>query len=222
MDTFVDGAQVHALFHESEAHNVEINLLSFSSGYGSGPHSLRYTMLAGLRYFHFRDHLTFRSDPNDTAFTGEVDEIYYDIKTINDLVGFQLGGVGTYCVGPRFSLNAGSKVGVFGNYITHNSVIGGPAGVAVINNGPNINQAFNVSNNKTDVSFLAELFLGCGYCVTQHFSVSAGYRAVAVTGLAMPSDQIYPDLRGINDLYTIESPSSMILHGAYFGGQFIF
>ena len=166
---FVDNAQVHALFRENEAHNIELNVLSFTGGNG-GPSSFRYTMLAGVRYFRYQDHLTFRSDPNDTAFTGEVDEVYYDIQTINNLIGLQVGGVGTYCVGPRLSLNVGTKVGLYGNHITHSSQIGGTAGIAVINNGPNNGLAFDVNNSKDDVAFLSEVFLGTGYSISSHSS----------------------------------------------------
>ena len=166
--------------------------------------------------------MQFLSDQNDIYFTGETDEVRYRINTINSLVGFQVGGVGTYCVGPRFSLNAGSKLGIYGNNIRHESDIYGSAGNAVINNGPNNGRSFMVHNNKEDVSFLGELFVGGSYCLTNHWSVSGGYRAIAVTGLASPTDQIYPDLRGINDLYTIESTSSLVLHGAYFGAQYCF
>ena len=220
---FVDDAEVHALFRKSEVHNVELNVLSFSSGMGAASGSpFHYTVLAGWRYFRFRDHLTFRSDPNDVNFTGEVDEIFYDISTTNNLIGFQVGGVGTYVVGPRLSLNGGTKVGFFGNHISHRSQIGGAAGTAVINNGPNAGREFLVDNSKNDVAFLTELFFGVGYNISNRWSASAGYRSVAVTGLAMPTDQIYPDLRGINDLDSIESQSSLILHGAYFGAQFSF
>lgn len=221
---FVNNAAVHSLYRQTEANNVEVNILSFSGGYGSayGPSNLRFTWLAGVRNFRFRDDLMFSSDPNDTNINGDVDELNYLIKTTNNLTGFQLGGVGTYCVGQRLSLNAGTKVGLYGNHITHTSQIYGTAGTAVINNGPNAGQAFYVNNSKNDVSFLTELFVGFGYCITDHWSASAGYRAIAVTGLASPTDQIYPDLRGINDLQTIESSSSMILHGAYFGAQYCF
>lgn len=224
MGIYVNDASVHALMRDTEAHNVEVNLLSFSGNCGStcGPSTLRYSWLAGFRYFRFRDQLQFLSDPNDIYFTGETDEIRYKINTINSLIGFQVGGVGTYCVGPRFALNAGSKLGIYGNSIRHESDIYGSAGTAVINNGPNNGRSFMVHNNKEDVSFLGELFVGGSYCLTNRWTLSGGYRAIAVTGLASPTDQIYPDLRGINDLYTIESTSSLILHGAYFGAQYCF
>lgn len=219
MDTLVDNAQVHALFRENDAQNVEVNLLSFSSNNG-GP--VRFTTLAGFRYFRFHDRLTFRADANDTGFSGEVDEVFYDINLVNNLLGFQIGGVGSYCVGQRWSFNGGAKVGLFANHIEHTSQIGGTAGTAVINNGPNAGRAFFVDNSKNDTSFIAEIFAGVGYSITPNWTASFGYRALAITGLALPTDQIFPDLRGINDVETIESQSSVILHGAFIGAQYCF
>ena len=42
-----------------------------------------------------------------------------------------------------------------------------------------------------------------------------GYRAVAVTGVALPTNQIYPDLRGINDVRVLDANGDLVLHGAY-------
>jgi hypothetical protein len=36
----------------------------------------------------------------------------------------------------------------------------------------------------------------------------------------MPADQIYPDLRGINDVANIDSSRGMILHGGYAGLEY--
>jgi hypothetical protein len=218
---WVNNANVHALFRDSEAHNVELNLVQIGNA-GQGYTPWQYSLLAGVRYFRFHDHLVFASDTTDNDIDGDVTEIYYDVKTVNNLIGFQVGGVGTYCLTPRFSLNGGTKFGVFGNNIEHTSFIGGPAGTAVINNGPNTGVAWVVDNDKETVSFLGEIFVGATYCVGTRWSASAGYRAIAVTGLGLPTDQIYPDLRGINDALSIESNGSLVLHGAYVGAQFCF
>ena len=219
MDTLVDNAAVHAVFRENDAQNVEINILSFSSNCG-GP--VRFTALGGFRYFRFHDRIIFAADQDDTGFSGEVDEVFYDVDLVNNLLGFQFGGVSSYCVGQRWSFNAGAKVGFFSNHVEHRSHIGGAAGTAVINNGPNAGRAFLVDNSKNDVSFLTEVFGGVGFSITPRWTISAGYRAIAITGLGLPTDQIYPDLRGINDVETIESQGSLILHGAFLGAQFCF
>lgn len=221
--TFVDNARVHSLFRQSEVHNLELNVLQLGNGGGVYAYTpWQYSLIAGVRYFQFDDRLVFRSDTTDAFFNGDVTELQYDIDLTNRLYGVQIGGVGSYAASPRFAFNGGTKFGLFGNHITHQSMIGGPAGLAVINNGPFAGREWLVRGSKDDLSFLGEVFLGGSYALTPRWSLSGGYRAVAVTGLALPTDQIYADLRGINDVESIESNSSVILHGAYFGAQYCF
>ena len=216
-NVWVDDANVHALWRQTEVHNFELNVLRIGGG-GCGP--WQYSLVGGSRIFIYEDTLTFGSETTDRFFDGDDSEIYYRVNTRNKLYGFQLGGVGSYCATQRLVFNGGTKFGVFVNKISHQSLIGGGGGLAIINNGPNGGQQWLVENSKDDISFLGEVFLGASYCLTPRWSLSGGYRAIAVTGVAQPTDQIYPDLRGINDAYSIESNSSMILHGAYLGAQF--
>ena len=91
------------------------------------------------------------------------EEIYYGVKTENQLFGFQLGGRGEYYLTCRLAMNFGHKVGLYGNHIEHESVIGGSAGLAMINNGPNYGRYFYVENSKDDLSLLGELLVGLSY-----------------------------------------------------------
>jgi hypothetical protein len=216
-NVWVDNANVHALWRQTEVNNFELNVLRLGGG-GCGP--WQYSMIGGSRIFVYEDILTFGSETTDNFFDGDDSELYYRVQTKNKLYGFQIGGVGSYCVSPRLVFNGGTKFGVFVNKMSHQSLIGGGGGLAIINNGPNGGQPWLVNSTKDDVSFLGEVFVGASYCLTPRWSLSGGYRAIAVTGIAQPTDQIYPDLRGINDAYSIESTSSMILHGAYLGAQF--
>ena len=212
-----DDAQMHVLFRDNEFHNVEVNLLQFVGG-GSGVWGpLSYNFLAGVRYFKFRDNLLFVADTIDRQVTGAAEEVNYQIDLDNNLIGFQIGTEGSYCASNRLSFDFGTKIGVFGNHVEHLSWIGGSAGTAVINNGPNLGREFVVNNSKNDVAFLAELDLGANYCINDCWSLIGGYRAVAVTGVALPTNQIYPDLRGIQDVEQVASNGSLILHGGYFG-----
>lgn len=216
-----DDAQIHSLTRDNEFHNVELNLLQLLGGYGVGSYGpLNYRLLAGVRYFKFRDRLLFAADTVDRVLTGAPEEVYYDIDVDNNLIGFQIGGQGEFCATDRLTLDLGTKLGLFGNRIDHFSRIGGAAGTAVINNGPNLGRQFLVDNGKNDVAFLAEVNLGGRYCVTDCWTLTGGYRAVAITGVALPENQIYPDLRGIQDVELVDSNGSLILHGAYFGAEY--
>jgi hypothetical protein len=222
-DTFVNNAELHAIYQENEFHNVELNLLHFCGYCGGGPCNcsrLRYHWLAGIRYFRFSDDMRFGADTVDRVFTGAPEELFYDIDIDNNLIGFQVGAEGEYSLTPRLNIDLGLKLGLFGNYIEHSSVIHGAAGVAVINNGPNNGVEYAVDNSKDDVAMLGEVNLGVEYRITPAWSATVGYRAVAVTGVALPTDQIYPDLRGIQDVLLVDSNGSLILHGGYAGIEY--
>lgn len=237
---WVDCAQAHAIFRENEWRNLEINLLQFgdASCFGGGcggkmgcaggkgepcgkcdscGKNFRYGWLAGIRWFNFRDSLVFGADTVNRSFTYAPEELFYSVQTVNNLVGFQLGGIGQYFVTPRLSLDFGQKAGFFGNRCEQESWIGGAAGTAVINNGPNCGRAFDISSTKNAFSILGELDLGLSYRFTQCWTASAGYRAVGATGIALPTNQMYPDVRGINDLEDVDSNGSVIVHGGYAG-----
>ena len=80
----------------------------------------------------------------------------------------------------------------------------------------------NRRSRKDDVSFLAELDLGLAYQLTRHWSIYGGYRAVAVTGLALADNQIPFFLVDYPAYADIETNGSLILHGAMFGVLFQF
>lgn len=213
-----DAAQRHRLRTNYQVHNAEINFLGGAlGGYGA----TRFNWLAGFRYFYFQDQLEFASDPVDTTFTGAAPELYYNVDVDNNLFGFQLGGNGQVYLTQRFALDLGTKFGLFANHINHSSRIGGSAGIATINNGPFINQPFNVSSTTDTISFLGELKAGMNYQLTNHWRVLGGYRAVGVTGVALTTNQIPTDLRGLNDVHAIDTNGSLILHGAYAGAEFL-
>jgi hypothetical protein len=180
--------------------------------------------LVGLRIFSFRDHLLFGAEETggNGVFGYEDDEIYYDIDITNDLVGLQLGYSGAYAMSHRCSLDYGIKFGMYGNQISHVSEIGGNQGIATINNGPNVGIDFYVENTKKEVSFLGEANLGVAWQFGNCWSAKIGYRAVAVTGIAHPTNQIYHDLRGIQDVEWIGSNGSLVLHGGYASAQYRF
>ena len=214
---------IHQLTRDYAFQNVELNLWRFCGDCGTGECScsrLRTNWLMGVRYFRFDENLLFTADANDTYISGEDDEISYNIDLENHLVGFQFGNEAQYCVSDRLTADLGIKLGIYGNQINHISEIGGNWGVATINNGPFLGEEFYVNNSKTDVAFLGEVNLGLRYCFNYRWTGSIGYRALAVSGVALPADQIYHDLRGINDVANVDSSRALILHGGFAGLEY--
>ena len=218
---------VHALWRNFEFHNIELNAWKLCGGNcaagknGSKGIPMSYNLMAGARLFRFKENLLFGADGDDFVIDFADDEVFYNIDITNDLVGFQLGGQVRYWLNCRWTFDAGLKLGVYGNRISHRSEIGGNLGVAVTNGTPTP-QDFFVDNKKNDVAMLGEMNLGMTYCLGSHWKVLLGYRAVAATGVALPADQIWHDLRGVDDVRIIDSNGSLILHGGYLGAEYCF
>ncbi len=213
-DTYVNNATYHQLSRDVELHNAEINYLMMTAGSCSPSCTpWRSEVVCGFRFLKYDDNLQFMAD-TDTAANNP--PLYYDIDTENTLYGFQLGGYGEYGFGGRWAVGAGAKLGVFNNHISSYNRIGTASTTARIGGdpvGPNYGRAWLVNASKDDVSFLGEFNLDVVCQITQCWYGSLGYRVVGVTGVATPTDQIYPDLRGINDVELVDSHGSLFLHG---------
>jgi hypothetical protein len=231
VNDWYDDAQVHRLRRDYEFHNVELNLLGSacavplqSANCGCG-NSLQMSWLAGIRFFKFDEDFQFASDDTNTTFTGEVDELYHNIDVQNNLIGFQLGANAEYATSSRLSLTSGLKFGVYGNYMeNHQSIVGGTGTFATIDNvvSPYDGLEYDFHGDKTRVSFLGEVDLGIRYQATRNWSIRSGYRALAVSGVALSINQFpgnfnFEDAAGAGD---VETNGSLILHGGYLGAEY--
>ena len=236
-DNYVNDAMVHRLRRNTEIHNFELNYLwNFSNFRGAGSccvdpcsaccdsdccgtrPSWSFQALAGFRYLRFEDSLEFASDPTDTVFTGAIDELYYTIDVNNDLVGVQFGGAGERALGQsRWSLTCGAKAGVFANDADARSTIGGAAGLATINNGPNNGTAWDIASHKDDVATIGELQAGIACRLSPTWRLRGDYRVIGISGVALPTNQIYQDLRGVQDVVLLSTNGDLILHGVFMG-----
>jgi len=244
VNDWFDNAARHRLRRDFAFHNVEANMvynpgifccgcgaggyggagiggLGAGAGYAGGGSRFTMNWLFGVRYMHLGEQWQFAADEADTTFTGAANELYYDIDVDNDLLGLQFGGNGNYQLSGRWSADFGAKFGVFNNHMTHSSRIGGANGAATVVAGiPNAGRAFDVRSSKDDIAFLGEMKVGMNYRVSCNCSLNFGYRAVAITGVALPGDQIpasFADIDGVSD---INSDGSLILHGGYAGLEF--
>lgn len=215
-----DAAQAHRVRRSWAFHNVEINWLQ---GYGFDyGRCLDVGLIAGVRYFRFDEGFQYASSDGSPVFgVDPANEAYYDIDVENHLIGVQIGANATYNVGRRFRLRGTPKIGVYNNHVAQMQRIYNAQGTATVGPGnPLAGQAYDIHTSKDDVSFLAELDLGFDYQATRHWSVNAGYRAVAMTGVALATHQIPRNFADIPGAQDIDNDQSLILHGAYVGATY--
>jgi hypothetical protein len=229
-----DAALVHRVRRNYEFHNVELNAFwrpcggcGMSGGCGdcstggcgtccSSPFT--FTALAGVRFFRMDEGFQFSSDDVDTTFDGDTGELHYNIDTENNLVGFQLGCRGDYCVGCRWSFFGDVKFGVFGNYMTQRqSLRDGTGALAYVDGGANDGELYNLNSHDSDVAMMGELRLGVGYQICRCWRATLGWRAVGVSGVALTTNQIPHDFSNLDSASTIHRNGNLILHGMQAG-----
>jgi len=243
------GAERHRVLRNYEFHNVELNFLAGNyllpcgnpcgaceAGVCGGKHGchhraglcsvgnrFRLGWSAGVRFIKFDDDFLYSADFGDITFTGAPEEIHYGIDVENYLVGFQVGGRADACLWGRLTGVAETRFGVFGNHIRHHSRIYGLYGAAFVDDAasPYDGRPVDISSTKNDVALLGELRLGLDYQITRCWSVALGYRALAVAGVALSTDQIPRDfVAALDSLDHVDSRGSLLLHGGYFGVEY--
>ncbi len=224
IDNYFNNALNHRLRRTSDFYNVELNLFQDPTMFtcNSGCNSFSVGVLGGVRYFRFAESLSFSADTVDYSYTGQVDEMNYDIDVSNNLIGPQIGFIGNWTHG-CWNVHLGSKLGIYGNIVTQDSELYGANGYAVVDNAlsPNNGQEFNLNSSRSRVTFLGELDLGVDYKVFDCLTFSGGYRALAVSGVGLAADQIPQNFEDFAVITDVQASSDLILHGAYFGGEFV-
>jgi hypothetical protein len=113
-------------------------------------------------------------------------------------------------------------MGVFNNHVNQMQRIYNVNGVAVVGSGnPLAGQAYDINTTKDDVSFLAEIDLGLDYRMSRRWTLNFGYRAVALTGVALATTQIPRNFADIPGAQDIDNDESLILHGGYVGATYL-
>jgi hypothetical protein len=209
---FFDNAREHRIWRSNEVHNLEINLINETANMGPG--GTQMTWLAGVRYFKFDEGLIFGSvsSGNEFGSAGGINEAYLEVKTENELVGFQVGAQAQHYFGHALSIYATPKLGIYGNNINATSRLYRGDGLEV----------FNIDGQKTDFSMLGQLDFGLNYMLSSNCRLYGGYRAVAVSGIALSDEQIPPYLADAAGFAALESNGELILHGAFTGVEWRF
>lgn len=216
------------------AQNVELNFLRLpmmcgGSGCGAGS-SFSLTGLCGVRYVRLDDDFQYATkfieyDGADwqpaaySPFDAQSDnELFYNVSVDNHLTGFQFGGLMNYCVACKWNFFCDTNFGLYGNHIVSDQRLwsGGGGTVRFING----QWDAAVSSDKDDVSFMGEMRLGGSYDFNCHWRGVLAYRALAITGVALSTEQMPLDFADAETVGVIDSDSSIIIHGVQAGAEF--
>ena len=212
VNAYYDGAQAHHLSRSNDINSLEINYVNYPM-LGNNCSHVQMNVFAGVRYFQFKESTSFDTSFGDPEFGVDVDnEAYYSISTTNNLFVLQIGSRISYCFGNRLSVFATPRLGVYWNNMEQSQYIGRGDDVA----------ALDISSNRDICSLMGQIDLGVNYQVTPRWAVYAGYRVVAISGIALADSQVpylQDDLFGIADT---DHNSNLVLHGAMAGVKFNF
>ena len=192
--------------------------------YGAQCSKLRLNMYGGVRWFRFKDSLEYAASRNDASFNGGADDFYYRNGVTNDLVGFQLGSLATWCTGTRLNLFGGGNFGVYGNHIGATTFAGTATQTATI---LSPNSAFNgnpydYSSTLNAAALMGEGTLGTGIRISRGWTANTSYRLVGVSGVATAVGQIPRDFARGDSVTHINNNHSLLLHGVTLGANYNF
>lgn len=215
---YFDNSREHRVSRHDEVHNVEINFLNFNMS--TGCDNVQIQWLVGARFFKFDEFIQFGavSGGNEFGSNGGINEAYLDIDVENNLYGVQVGGRADWRVAPKMRLFAAPKFGLFANDIDLSTQLyRGDGALATFASSGN---SFNLNSSKTDVAFLGQIDIGTTWDFSKNWSATIGYRALAITGVALGDDQIPPYLAAEGDWTDVDSAGALILHGGFAGVEF--
>jgi hypothetical protein len=216
LDAYFDAAAEHRVRSSSDFVNVELNFLGSQGGCGR----VRASWLGGIRYLRFRDNLLFGTVQGGSAFgVDPTTEAYIESDVENNLLGFQIGGRGDYYVTSCWSAFVAPTIGIYGNQIDQDSAIYRGDGELATNIDSNTTLEFQ--SDKTDFAMLGQLDVGLAYTWC-NWRIFGGYRAVAMSGVALAENQIPFYVGDAAEWLDIDSNGHVILHGAFAGAEFRF
>jgi len=166
--------------------------------------------LAGFRFFQLEDVLTLTTTAGDPGLGAAA----LDVATNNNLYGGQVGATFDWRFLPSVRFTAVPKFMLAGNSITNTTSLASAAGAAAI-----FADGTPVSAHSTlgVFSWLGSVDAGLAWDVTDHWSLSIGYRVVGVGNIAQADGQWPALIASPASISGVGAGSSTIIHGGYAG-----
>jgi hypothetical protein len=218
-ENWFDGAKEHRLWRRDEFHDIEVNLIRQQLTWGCGsPWDVGWSV--GVRYFRFRENLTFGSlmSGHQWGEEGGMYEGYFSDTIANNLIGPQFGFQAAYNLGSGVRLFCTPSVGVYANIMDGSFEAHTGDGV----NGRGPYGFYPIHATKGGVAFLTQIDVGADWQISRNWGLRVGYRAVAMTGMALADDQFPQYMVDTLDVSDIQPTGSLLLHGAFAGVTYNF
>ena len=212
-DNWFKGAESHRLWRRDDFQDIEINFVreQLCGGCGS-PWDI--SLSAGVRFFQFHDFFQLGSVAEGHTWGQPDFEAYLSDSITNNLIGPQVGLDLGYRLGCNLRLFIAPEVGIYGNFIESQFQARTGSG---IEGSTDFYGNFPVHWNRTGVAFLTQIDVGADWQFAKNWSVRAGYRVVAITGVGTADDQFPQYIIDKPEIANIEHCSSLVLHGAFAG-----
>jgi len=213
-----DGAGEHRLWRRDEFHNVEANLIREQLAWASdSPWDIGWAL--GVRWFRFEENLTFGSVQNGYGWLqdGGAHAAYLNDTITNNLVGFQFGFDAGYCLIDGCRLFVSPKFGIYNNNMHQNFQAYLGNGVIADTGGSGVPGTYPGVATRNALAFLTQIDLGVDWRFSRNWSARAGYRLLAMTGVAQADDQFVQYIVDIPEIAHIDNHASMLLHGGFVG-----
>lgn len=178
---------------------------------------LGFMWLAGFRFFQLQDVLS-QTSTSSTLPPSSIgaNQSLLSVATNNNLFGAQVGAKADWRIAPRIRLSAVPKFLIGGNAITNTTELTTINGTGATFAG---GQPVNVHSTLGVFSWLGSVDSTVAWDVTDHWSLSLGYRVVGVGNIAQADGQWPSTLAAPSALQGIDAGSSTILHGGFAGFQ---
>lgn len=166
--------------------------------------------LAGFRYFGLGDTLTLTTTPGNAALAPPA----LSVATANNIYGAQVGAKFDWLFLPGLRFNVVPKFMIGGNAVTNTTALDTAAGnPALFASGApvSVHQTLGV------FSWLGSVDTGLAWDVTNHWTLSIGYRVVGVGNVAQADYQWPTLLAAPGTLPGLGATSSTIIHGGFAG-----
>ncbi|MFM9059574.1 MAG: BBP7 family outer membrane beta-barrel protein [Planctomycetaceae bacterium] len=211
--TFLANASAQSITRSDLVNDVEVNwiyALWDRPEFLPRDRAVSLMWLAGFRFFQVEDVLTLAT----TAGTTSLGAADLAVATNNNLYGGQVGAKFDWRFMPSVRLAVVPKFLVAGNAITNTTTLSSAAGSgATFADGSPV----NVHATLGVFSWLGSIDTGLAWDVTDHWTLSLGYRVVGVGNIAQADGQWPAFIATPASLSGVSAGSSTIIHGGFAG-----